>query len=151
MSGRQAGGGDASILGTPQPFLAGARAGAVGCCVGFGPAWLRRMRPLPGLGRIVPPACRLAAGARGLGTNRGGMYVEVGGESQIGDRITKARALVAERDRGPFVPTLPVTVLARNLAAGTLDSIGAMPCLGLYTLRQFTDEISDLAVTGSGP
>ncbi len=116
----------------------------------WGLAWLRRMRLLPSLGRIVPLACRLAAGSRGLGTNRGGMYVEVSGNSQIGDRITKAWTLVAEGDHGPFVPTLPATILVRKLAAGTLDVIGAMPCLGLFTLRDFMDEVSDLAITVSG-
>ena len=54
---------------------------------------------------------------------------------------------MAKRGHGPYVPILPAVILARKLAAGSLTRIGAMPCLGLFTLEEFEAEIGELDIT----
>ncbi len=82
-----------------------------------------------------------------IGTDCGAMYVEVTGKGKDGLPSLKTWSLVANRGHGPYVPILPAVILARKLAAGSLTRIGAMPCLGLFTLQEFEAEIGELDIT----
>ena len=41
---------------------------------------------------------------------------------------------------------MPALILARKLAAGRVSQRGAYPCLGMITLPEFDEEISDLDI-----
>jgi hypothetical protein len=54
--------------------------------------------------------------------------------------------LVAHQNHGPEIPCVPALILARKLAAGRLSTTGAYPCLGMMTLPEFDEEVSDLDI-----
>ena len=81
-----------------------------------------------------------------LGTDVGGMQINLLGL----DKSLKPKQikwiLVAKNGVGPFIPTISAIILAKKLINGSLDRIGATPCLGLYTLEEFDDEASALGI-----
>jgi len=109
-------------------------------------SWLVRA----GLVESLLPLAGLAGWIGGvtdwLGSDRGGMYVHLDGTDAAARPICRAWHLVAESGDGPYIPGTPAAILARKLAQGTLTVRGALPCLGLFTLAEFSAEISDLAI-----
>ena len=97
-------------------------------------SWLVRL----GLVRTLAPAAPLLAGVadrlRFLGTDRGGLRLEL----QAG-ATRRAWCLIAEGGDGPFIPVTPAAALVRKLAAG-LSMRGAMPCFGLLSLDEIAAE-----------
>lgn len=73
-----------------------------------------------------------------LGTDNGGMYVELCG-SDKNERPKKINwQLVAENGVGINVPTIPSELIIRRIANGKAVP-GAMPCVGLFSLSDFFD------------
>jgi hypothetical protein len=93
-------------------------------------AWLVRSRLLRSLAPAAPLLVRIADRLRFLGTDRGGLRIEL----HAGDQ-SRAWCLIAEGGDGPFVPVTPAAALVRKLARGAVIR-GAMPCLGLLTLAE---------------
>ena len=112
--------------------------------------WLLSWPGRGGLVRSLQPAARLlrdiAACLAGLGTDRGGMYVELAGADTQGRSVTRTWTLVAEAGDGPWVPCLPAVILARKLAHNDVAERGAMACLGLVSLAEFESEAADLRI-----
>ena len=81
-----------------------------------------------------------------LGSDRGGMLVTMEGAGHDGEPKSVAWHLVAGSGHGPFIPATPSVLLTKQLLDGTLQTRGAMPCVGLFTLDQFLTEIGDLDI-----
>jgi len=81
-----------------------------------------------------------------LGSDRGGMFVTLAGRDASGAEKRIEWTLVARSGHGPFVPAIASVILSRKLARRELDKTGAMPCFGLFTLREFFDEVADLDI-----
>jgi saccharopine dehydrogenase-like NADP-dependent oxidoreductase len=96
---------------------------------------LRSLRPL------APIFRRLADLLIRLGSDRGGMLVEVRGTDGGGRAVMATWSLVAEGGDGPVIPTLPALELLRRLKASEL-SPGARPCVGLLSLDAIEKEFS---------
>ncbi|MGE5201557.1 MAG: saccharopine dehydrogenase family protein [Acidobacteriota bacterium] len=109
-------------------------------------SWLVRARLVGSLRPLGGFARWLGALTYWLGTDRGGMYVRLDGRDAAGQPVRGCWSLVAEAGDGPFVPGTPAVILAKKLARGTLTTRGAMPCLGLFTLGEFREEVADLAI-----
>ena len=77
-----------------------------------------------------------------LGSDTGGMHVGLCGADHDGRTARIDWHLVARRGHGPEIPCVPAIVIARKLAAGTLARRGAMPCMGLMTLADFAEAIT---------
>jgi len=88
----------------------------------------------------------MAAWFEFLGSDRGGMYVELVGEDAGGRGIKRVWTLVAEAGDGPWVPCMPAVILTRKLARNEITACGAMPCLGLMSLAEFESEVVDLHI-----
>lgn len=82
----------------------------------------------------------------GLGSDVGGMVVEVCGKGRDGSPLRLRWWLVADAGEGPDVPVTPAVVLARELADRRLTTKGAQPCLGLLGLGQIEAGFSGYAV-----
>lgn len=82
-----------------------------------------------------------------LGSDRGGMLVTMEGTGRDGEPKRAAWHLVAGSGHGPFIPATPSVLLTKRLLDGTLQTRGAMPCVGLFTLETFMAEIGDLDMT----
>jgi hypothetical protein len=81
-----------------------------------------------------------------LGSDRGGMLVTMEGTGHDGRPKRIDWHLVARYGHGPYIPATASVVLAKCLLDGSLQTRGAMPCVGLFTLDQFLAEIGDLDI-----
>lgn len=83
---------------------------------------------------------------KGLGTDIGGMQINLYGlDTKQQPRHIKW-VLCAENGVGPYIPTLSAIILAKKLIAGGIDAVGSSPCLGMYTLQEFDKEASRLGI-----
>ncbi|MCW5745247.1 MAG: DUF4166 domain-containing protein [Alphaproteobacteria bacterium] len=81
-----------------------------------------------------------------LGSDRGGMLVDVAGRD-AGDRaVTRRWRLLAEAGDGPWIPALASVALVRKLARGAIAVRGAMPCVGLLSDAEILAEAEGLAI-----
>lgn len=71
---------------------------------------------------------------RGLGSDCGGMTVDVDGVYADSTRLAVTWTLIAESGDGPKIPTLPALIIVRQLLQGQLTQRGAMPCVGVLDL-----------------
>ena len=101
--------------------------------------WLLAMPVRLGVLRSLQPAARplawIADRLRALGTDRGGLRIDLEG---VGG--SRTWSLVAEGGDGPFVPATPAAALVRKLARGEVSRRGAMPCLGLLSMAEIEAE-----------
>ena len=82
-----------------------------------------------------------------LGSDRGGMAVTLAGTGHDGQFRRIDWFLVAGSGHGPIVPTIAATILARRLARGEISERGAKPCVGLVSLDDMLDDVSDLDIS----
>lgn len=71
---------------------------------------------------------------RNLGSDCGGMTVDVDGIYADGTRLAVTWTLIAESGDGPKIPTLPALIIVQQLLQGQLPQRGAMPCVGVLDL-----------------
>jgi hypothetical protein len=82
-----------------------------------------------------------------LGSDQGGMLVTMEGAGHDGRLKRIDWYLVARNGHGPYIPATASVVLTQRLLGGSLQTRGAMPCVGLFTLDEFLAEIGDLHIT----
>lgn len=102
--------------------------------------WLRSLAPHAGILHW------LADRVRRLGSDRGGMLVDVAGRDDDGRALTRRWRLLAEAGDGPWIPALASVALVRKLSRGALAVCGAMPCVGLLTMTEILAEADGLAI-----
>jgi saccharopine dehydrogenase-like NADP-dependent oxidoreductase len=80
------------------------------------------------------------------GTDTGGMQINLTGLNTDGQPKRIKWVLCAANGVGPHIPTLSAIIIAKKLIAGEMNTMGAAPCLGMYTLEEFDDEASPLGI-----
>ncbi len=126
-------------------FQAGVEAGIMHMSL-WAMSWLARAGLLRHPARFAPPLLKLKRKLGFLGSDRGGMFVSIAGTSPEGPPLSIEWTLVAKSGHGPYVPATPSVILAKKLAAGTLQMTGAVPCMSLFTPDEFASEIADLDI-----
>lgn len=81
-----------------------------------------------------------------LGTDIGGMQINLSGLDTNQKPKHIKWVLCAENGVGPYIPALSAIIIAKKLIAGSIDTTGAAPCLGMYTLEEFDKEASLLGI-----
>jgi len=81
-----------------------------------------------------------------LGTDTGGMQINLKGLGENKKTKSVKWMLVAENGIGPYIPTLSAIIIAKKLISGEIDTRGASPCLGMYTLQEFDAEARPLGI-----
>ena len=104
-------------------------------------SWLRGHGMLVNPARLTGPLHRLATWMEPLGTDRGGMVVEVTGGGR-----TRRWTLLAEAGDGPFIPAIPALITLGKLSRGEVTA-GARPALDLFTLAEAEQALARLKVT----
>ena len=97
--------------------------------------------------RLAGPLLAMKRRLAFLGTDRGGMLVELRGAGHDGHPLAIDWHLVARRGHGPFIPAIAAVIVAKKLARERISERGAMPCLGLFSLSEFMAEVEDLDIT----
>ncbi|RNJ63155.1 MAG: potassium transporter [Porphyrobacter sp. IPPAS B-1204] len=111
--------------------------------------WLARIGLLPRLDRFAPQLVRLASLFDGLGTGTSGFFMTISGEGESGTPLTRRHWIIARSGHGPYIPCIPVILIARQMAARRQFAPGARPCLGVIDLAEYRAEFAsfDIEVT----
>ncbi|TCS05419.1 DUF4166 domain-containing protein [Caulobacter sp. BK020] len=107
---------------------------------------LRRIRLVPTLEPLAVLLGEMAGWAAPLGSDRGGMVVNVEGRDADGARRLARWGLCAEAGAGPHTPAAPAAATLRALLDGRLGEPRATPCVGLVDLDAILRELSGLPI-----
>lgn len=113
----------------------------------WGMGWLSRIGLVSNWSRLVPVFNYVSEKLIMLGSDRGGMHMQLCGMGHDGDPKELDWYLKAENNHGPEIPCTPAIVLARKLARNELEVTGAMPCLNLFSLEEFDYETRTLEIS----
>jgi hypothetical protein len=97
------------------------------------------------LERLSGLLLRIADAMRGLGTDRGGMRVEVGGLKDDGTGVKGRWTLIAGHGDGPEVPTIPAYLLTLMILRRQIEP-GARPCVGEITMVDIENVSAGLGI-----
>ncbi len=128
----------AGFASTPGHLVVWALAAAVKAGV------LASMLPFAG------PLNRISRWIEPLVSDRGCMFVRLGGLGPDGQPLVKRWHVLAARNHGPYIPCGASIALARRLAAGQRLAPGAYPCMGLLSVDEYLSPLGDLDVHQAG-
>jgi len=111
--------------------------------------WITRVGFVGDWRRFVPAFQRISDRLISLGSDVGGMHITLTGLSGSQRPKSVTWNLTARHNHGPEIPCSPALILARKLAAGTISLRGAYPCLGMFTMSDFDNEVSELDISWS--
>jgi hypothetical protein len=126
-------------------FHAGFASG-LGHLVVCGLASLVRARLLKNLTPFAVPLSRISHWIEPLISDQGGMFVALTGEGLESNRLYVSWNLLARQNHGPYIPCGAAIALARKLANGAAVPLGAMPCVGLLTVKEFLAPLRNLDI-----
>jgi hypothetical protein len=126
-------------------FHAGFASG-LGHLVVVGLAGLVRARLLPSLAPFAAPLSRISHWIEPLLSHEGGMFVCLDGEGRESNRMFVSWNLLARQNHGPYIPCGAAIALARKLAGGVVLPKGALPCMGLLTVKEFLAPLRNLDI-----
>ena len=109
-------------------------------------AWLGRSGIKRQWTGLVPTFQTVSDRLIGLGSDVGGMDIRMSGKDSEQSPKSLTWNLVARRNHGPEIPCTPALILTRKLARNELAERGAYPCLGMFSLDDFADEVSDFDI-----
>jgi saccharopine dehydrogenase-like NADP-dependent oxidoreductase len=109
-------------------------------------AALVRLRLCPSLVPFAAPLSRISRWLEPLLSDQGGMFVCLVGEGAGGKLLHINWNLLARQNHGPRIPCGAAIALARKLASGVRLPTGAMPCVGLLTVREFLAPLRSLDI-----
>jgi len=78
-----------------------------------------------------------------FGSDVGAMHITLRGQGHDGKPLTKTWELMAQSGHGPQIPCTAAVALLKKLAASQIAIRGARPCLDLFTLNEFFDELKN--------
>ncbi|MGE0024778.1 MAG: saccharopine dehydrogenase family protein [Hyphomicrobium sp.] len=109
-------------------------------------SWLVRAGLIGSLAPLAPGLLAIKRALARLGSDRGGMFVELRGRDAEGHPKAVRWLLEAGSGHGPYVPALTSVALARRLASGAETRRGAMACFGLVGLDVILAEAAGLDI-----
>jgi saccharopine dehydrogenase-like NADP-dependent oxidoreductase len=125
------------------------RAGVESTVVQWGIAllsWAVRIGVIRNAAALSRPLRKIAVAMERFGSDRSAMFVKVSGVTREGANLTRVWELYADNNEGPNIPCMAAVAMARKLASKRIDTIGAMPCIGLITLEEYLAELQGLAI-----
>jgi hypothetical protein len=102
--------------------------------------WIGSLRPWS------RPMLRIAQWLLPFGSDRGAMVVEASGCDVRGNAVQSRWLLIADANRGPYVPVLATVALARRWRDGKRPDAGAHACSGILTLADFESDFAALGI-----
>lgn len=109
-------------------------------------SWLVRLGIPLKLENYAKPMLWMADFFNFLGSDDGGMFMQISGKDLGGNAKTINWAIIAKNGDGPQIPTIPAIILAEKICDGKLDAIGAMPCVALISLEEYLEKLRDYKI-----
>lgn len=100
-------------------------------------AWLVKKRFIKNWAPFTGLALTSSNWLYSFGTDLGGMVIKLKGLDNNGETKQISWTLIAENGVGPYIPTLPAIIIAKKLLHNEINTRGAQPCLGLFSLDEF--------------
>jgi len=108
--------------------------------------WVSRVGLVSSWTRAVPVFNSISERFISLGSDCGGMQIEIKGFHEDGNSKSITWHLNAKNNHGPEIPCTPAIILARKLARDEITIRGALPCLGLVTIEDFDREVETFEI-----
>jgi saccharopine dehydrogenase-like NADP-dependent oxidoreductase len=121
-------------------------ASSVGNLVVYALAALVRVRLLRSLVPFAAPLSQISRWLEPLLSDQGGMFVCLCGEGEEGKLLHVNWNLLAGQNHGPHIPCGAAIALAHKLASGAQLPTGAMPCIGLLSVKEFLAPLRSLDI-----
>jgi hypothetical protein len=126
-------------------FSAGMESGALHLSIWL-VSWITRIIPFINLQKYASIFLKLSNLFNFLGTDDGGMHFIIKGKDKNNKPLTKKWFIIAKSSDGPNIPTIPAIVLAKKLYKSETKLRGAMPCLGLVSLKEYLKELEEFDI-----
>jgi saccharopine dehydrogenase-like NADP-dependent oxidoreductase len=110
----------------------------------FAMACLARIRLVRNWAPLSKPVLGLSKLFQNSGSPHGAMRVSICGEGKSSSKKELQWFLYAPDAVGPYIPTVSTVIIARKLLSGEIGRVGAMPCIGLYSLEDFEPYLAKL-------
>lgn len=110
-------------------------------------SWLARYKLLPNLKNYAGFLQKVSFLFDLFGSDKSGFYMDMCGLDKAGIQQSIQFNLVARSAHGPLIPCMPAILLTKKIADGSIKTRGAMPCLGLITLKEYLNSLKKLDIT----
>ena len=105
-----------------------------------------RMRLLPNLTPFAKPMLQISKLFEFMSTGKSGYFLTLDGTTMDGSQQQLQFDLVARQKHGQYIPTIPSILLTKKLANNDINTVGAMPCVGLINLGEYLGAFDHLDI-----
>jgi len=126
-------------------FRAGLEIPLIHLCLWF-MSWLVRLGVLKTLKPLAAALLKASRPFDLIGSSNSAFHMEMTGPDLNGTSKARTFYLLARKGHGPYIPSIPSYLCAKLLANGSITRAGAMPCMGLLSLDQYLEGMSDLDI-----
>jgi len=113
----------------------------------WGISWLIRFGLPLQLGNYANLFYRVSKAFDRFGSDAGGLYIFLDGKDLQGKPKSIKWYIIARKNHGLYIPTIPAIVLAKKILRGEYSAPGAKPCVGLVPLKDLLAEMSDYDIS----
>lgn len=110
-------------------------------------SWGVRAGIINNLQALAPLLLRISFWFDWLGSNNSAFHMVLTGKGKSSMNKSLTFELTAGSGDGPYIPCMPSILIAKKLVNNELDTSGAYPCIGLITLSEYLDALSDLDIS----
>ena len=100
-------------------------------------SWSVRFRLIANLKPFAPLLLSLSSRFNKFGSASSAFHMDLSGKDSTGSNKTIRFELIAKNGDGAKIPCVPAILLAKKLASGEINSIGAKACVGLITKDEY--------------
>ena len=107
---------------------------------------LARLKLFPPLDLLAPWLLKISRLFDSIGKDDSGFYMKLSGTDENNEHREIVFEIVAHHGDGLFIPSMPAILLAKKFANGEIKDIGACPCMGIITLDEYLEGLSEFDI-----
>jgi len=112
-------------------------------------SWFVRFRLISSLKPFAPLLLNMSSRFNKLGSASSAFHMSLSGKDSNSVNKTIRFELIAKNGDGAKIPCVPAILLAKKLASGELNCVGAKPCAGMISKKEYLDALSVLDISWS--
>ncbi len=109
-------------------------------------SFLVRVKLLSSLAPFAKPMLAISKLFEFMSSGKSGYFLNMKGLDQKGNHKLLEFDLVARQQHGQLIPCIPVILLTKKLAADEIAQTGATPCVGLLSLEEYIEALSEFDI-----
>lgn len=107
---------------------------------------LVKLRLFPPLNILAPYLLKISKLFDWIGKDDSGFYMRLIGTGKDNKPKEVLFELVAHQSDGLFIPSMPAILLTKKLANDEINNVGASPCMGVISLDEYLDGLSEFDI-----